>query len=325
MKQPIVLYKKLPDDLLQRLENHFDVRFFDGINAANRSQVIAALHDAKGMIGASAPIRADLLDHAPQLKAISTISVGYDNFDVPDLTQRHIVLTHTPGVLTNTTADTIFTLLLATARRAVEMAEMVKAGRWTRSIGSESYGVDVHHKTIGILGMGRIGAAVAKRAHAGFDMQVLYVNRQPNLEVEKAFSARRCELDELLATADFVCITLPLTHETEKLINRERLAKMKPNAILINGARGKIVDQAALIDALKQGTLRAAGLDVFEVEPLPADSPLLQLPNVVALPHIGSATHETRYDMAACAVDNLIAALDGSLKQNCVNPELLTQ
>ena len=210
-----------------------------------------------------------------------------------------------------------------TARRTLEMAEMVKAGKWTRSIGNDSYGVDVHHKTIGILGMGRIGAALARRAHAGFGMNVLYWNDRPNTQVEEEFNARRCELDELLTQSDFVCITLPYSEQTHKLINAERLAKMKSSAILINGARGKIVDQAALIEALKNGTIRAAGLDVFEVEPLPADSELLLLPNVVALPHIGSATEETRYNMAACAVDNLITALTGEVTENSVNAHLL--
>ncbi len=323
MKQSVVLYKKIPPDLQQRLEQHFEVRFFDGIKAENREQVIHALSDATGMIGASVPVRADLLDHAPHLRAISTISVGYDQFDVSDLTQRRIVLMHTPTVLTETTADTVFTLIMMTARRALEMAEMVKAGKWQRSIGSESYGVDVHDKTIGILGMGRIGAAVARRAHAGFGMKVLYWNDMPNPRVEQAYAAQRYELEPLLKQADFVCITLPLTDQTYRLINAQRLAQMRPEAILINGARGKIVDQAALIEALKNGTIRAAGLDVFEVEPLPADSELLKLPNVVALPHIGSATHETRYNMAACAVDNLITALTGEVRENSVNGHLL--
>ncbi|MFE8153092.1 NAD(P)-dependent oxidoreductase [Brenneria goodwinii] len=319
MKQPIVLYKKIPPDLHQRLEEQFDVRFFDGINAANQSEVIGALGDAEGMIGASAPVREALLDHAPQLRAISTISVGYDQFDVDDLTRRGIVLMHTPSVLTETTADTVFTLILMTARRAQEMGELVKSGQWTRSIGSEYYGTDVHHKTIGILGMGRIGAAVARRANAGFGMPVLYWNDRPNPQVEQTLGARRCELDTLLAEADFVVITLPYNEQTHHLINAERLRKMKPSAIFINGARGRIVDQPALIEALKHGVIRAAGLDVFEVEPLPADSPLPGLSNVVALPHIGSATYETRYNMAACAVDNLIAALNGDIKENSVN------
>lgn len=254
------------------------------------------------------------------LHAISTISVGVDQFNVPDLTERKINLMHTPSVLTETTADTIFTLVLNSARRVIEMAEMVKEGRWTRSIGVDCYGTDVNGKTIGILGMGRIGYAVAKRAYAGFGMSVLYYNDVANPMAEQDFKARRCELDDLLAQSDFVCVVLPLLPETEKFIGKAQLQKMKPSAFLINGSRGKIVDEAALIDALQQGVIRGAGLDVFEKEPLPADSPLLSLSNVVALPHIGSATHETRYAMVRCAVDNLIAALNNDVSVNCVNP-----
>ncbi|WP_058910933.1 NAD(P)-dependent oxidoreductase [Entomohabitans teleogrylli] len=325
MKPAIVLYKRIPEDLRQRLDAHFEVRFFDGINDANRSAVQAALQDARGMIGASAPVRAGLLDCAPQLQAISTISVGVDQFDPDDLTRRGILLMHTPTVLTETTADTIFMLLMMTARRAGELAEWVKAGHWKRSIDATMYGVDVHHKTIGIIGMGRIGAALARRAHGGFAMRVLYVNETANQQVEQQYDARRCSLDELLAQSDFVCLTLPLTPQTEKMIDARRLAQMKPGAILVNGARGKIVNQQDLIDALKKEIIRGAGLDVFEQEPLPADSELLRLPGVVALPHIGSATHETRYNMAACAVDNLITALTGTVTHNGYNLHQLTQ
>lgn len=230
---------------------------------------------------------------------------------------------HTPTVLTETVADTIMSLVLATARRVVEVAERVKAGEWQGSIGPDWYGVDVHHKTIGILGMGRIGLALAQRAHFGFGMPVLYNARRTHEEAEQRFNARRCDLDTLLAESDFLCITLPLTEQTFHLIGREQLAKMKQSGILINAGRGPVVDEQALIEALQDGTIHAAGLDVFEQEPVAVDSPLLKMANVVALPHIGSATHETRYGMAECAVDNLIAALTGTVTENCVNPQLL--
>lgn len=323
MKKNIVLYKKIPAEQQLRLEERFNVSYFDGINDANRDAVKLALKNADGMIGASVPVREELLNCTEQLRAISTISVGVDQFDVDDLTQRGIRLMHTPSVLTDTTADTIFTLILATARRAVELSMMVRAGKWKKSIGEEFYGVNVHHKTIGILGMGRIGSAVAKRANAGFDMKVLYVNEFQNKDVEEKYQAKRCELDELLQHSDFVVITLPLTKETEKLINKEKLNLMKPSAILVNGARGKIVDQKALIEALQNKTIRAAGLDVFEVEPLPIDSPLMNINNVVLTPHIGSATFETRYDMVVTAVDNIITALSGHKPTtNWVNPQV---
>ncbi|BBU94448.1 MULTISPECIES: NAD(P)-dependent oxidoreductase [Providencia] len=322
MKQNIILYKSIPTDQLERLQQHFNVTVFDSVTPENLASFKQALSRADGIIGASYPITADDIANAPNLKAASTISVGVDQFDIDAMNARKIALMHTPNVLTETTADTIFTLVLCSARRIIEMAEMVKNGQWTQSIGEDAYGSNVNGKTIGILGMGRIGYAVAKRAYLGFGMPVLYYNNHIHPDAETQLKARRCDLDTLLAESDFVCVVLPLSASTEKLIGKNELAKMKPSAFLINGSRGRIVDEAALIDALESGTIRGAGLDVFEVEPLPSNSKLLTLPNVVALPHIGSATHETRYAMVECAVDNLIAALKGDLSQNCVNPEI---
>ncbi|GAB2946294.1 glyoxylate/hydroxypyruvate reductase GhrB [Hafnia psychrotolerans] len=323
MKPSIVLYKKLPADLHQRLEKHFSIVEFEGITEENRPKVFDALQQAEGLIGSGGAVNKELLDHAPRLRGVSTISVGYDNFDVDELTRREIPLMHTPTVLTETVADTVMALVLATARRVVNVAERVKAGEWTSNIGADWFGVDVHHKTLGIIGMGRIGLALAQRAHFGFDMQVLYNARSQHKAAEERFGAKKCELDELLAKSDFVCVLLPLTNQTFHTIGKEQLAKMKSSAILISAGRGPVIDEKALIAALQEGTIHAAGMDVFETEPLPKNSPLLSLPNVVALPHIGSATHETRYGMAACAVDNLIAALTGEVKENCVNPHIL--
>ncbi|OSM97740.1 glyoxylate/hydroxypyruvate reductase GhrB [Lonsdalea populi] len=316
MKPEIILYGRIPEDLRARLSSHFTVNECQSLPPVNDP----SLARAEGLIGAGGQIDQAFLSHLPRLRAVSTISVGYDNIDVAALNQKNALLMHTPTVLTDTVADTVMTLMLMTARRALESAERVKAGEWRRSIGRDWYGVDVHHKAIGILGMGRIGMAVAQRAHFGFNMPVRYHARRRHPEAERRFNAHYDELETLLTESDFLCITLPLTPETRHLINRERLEKMKPGAILINIGRGPVVDELALIDALRNGQLLGAGLDVFETEPLPVDSPLLTLPNVVALPHIGSATHETRYAMAACAVDNLIAALTGDVKENCVNP-----
>jgi glyoxylate/hydroxypyruvate/2-ketogluconate reductase len=311
----IVAYKPLPDDVLAYLREHAEVVQVD---AGQRDAFAAALKDADGAIGASVKITPAILEGAKKLKALSTISVGFDNFDVPDLTQRGIVLTHTPDVLTESTADTVFSLILATARRVVELADWVKAGKWQGSVGPAQFGLEVQGKTLGIVGLGRIGGAVARRAALGFNMKVLYTNRSPNPQAEQAYGARRVELAELLASSDFVCLQVPLTPETQHLIGA-----MKRSAILINASRGATVDEAALIEALQSGTIHAAGLDVFETEPLPVDSPLLSMPNVVALPHIGSATHETRHAMALNAAENLVAALDGTLTRNVVNRDVL--
>ncbi len=323
MKPSIVLYRPIPDEQRRRLAQHFSVTEFNAITAENRDDVLKAMVTAEGLIGMGGKIDKHFLDHSPKLRAVSTVSVGYDSFDVEEMTRRGILMMHTPTVLTETVADTMMALMLASARRIVELAEWIKAGQWKGDIGEQQYSHDVHHKTIGIVGMGRIGMALAQRAHFGFNMPVLYMSRRPHEEAENRFNARRCDLDTLMAEADFVCITLPHTPETEHLISRDQLAKMKSSGILINAGRGAVVDEAALIEALENKTILAAGLDVFETEPLPVSSPLLAMPNVVAVPHVGSATHETRYNMAVCAVDNLIAALNGTVKENCVNSVLL--
>ncbi|CAB3714117.1 Glyoxylate/hydroxypyruvate reductase B [Paraburkholderia phenoliruptrix] len=316
----IVAWKSLPEDVLAYLQQHADVVQAD---PARPDAFVAALREADGGIGASVRITPAMLEGATRLKALSTISVGFDQFDVADLTRRGIVLAHTPDVLTESTADTVFSLILASARRVVELAEWVKAGHWQRSIGPAQFGVDVQGKTLGIVGLGRIGGAVARRAALGFNMRVLYTNRSANPEAEAAYGARRVELPELLASADFVCLQVPLTAQTRHLIGARELASMKKSAILINASRGAIVDEAALIEALGNGTIHGAGLDVFEQEPLAADSPLLKMANVVALPHIGSATHETRHAMARNAAENLVAALAGTLTTNIVNRDVL--
>lgn len=322
MKPSIILYKAMPDDLQKRLEDHFIVTRVPNLHPETVQQHAEAFASAEGLLGSSEKVDAALLEKMPKLRATSTISVGYDNFDVDALNDRKILLMHTPTVLTETVADTMMALVLSTARRVVEVAERVKAGEWTKNIGPDWFGIDVHHKTLGIVGMGRIGLALAQRAHFGFGMPILYNARRHHMEAEERFGARYCELDALLEEADFVCLVLPLTDETHHMIGADQFARMKSSAIFINAGRGPVVDEKALIAALKNGEIHAAGLDVFEQEPLPADSELLSLPNVVALPHIGSATHETRYNMAACAVDNLIDALNGKVEKNCVNPQI---
>jgi phosphogluconate 2-dehydrogenase len=319
MKKRVLAYGRLNDAQLDQLRKDFEVEVFPGLESADDPAFRAALPDAHGLIGASLAITPEVLDAAPSLEAIATISVGYDNYPVEELTRRGILLCNTPDVLTETTADTGFLLIMAAARRAVELADLVKRGGWTAGIGPEHFGSDVHGKTLGMIGLGRIGAAIARRGALGFGMRVLYANASPKPALEVELGAERREMEALLAEADFVCVTVPLTAETEHLIGEHEFARMKPSAIFVNIARGKVVHEAALIEALEMGRIRAAGLDVFEQEPLSPESPLPHMTNVVALPHIGSASHETRTAMAQRAVDNLVRALKGERPISLVN------
>ncbi|TDV72820.1 NAD(P)-dependent oxidoreductase [Pseudomonas sp. LP_7_YM] len=320
MKKQVVLYKKLSPPLIARLEAVAQVTLIEDPKSADgMARLRDALPEADGLLGASIKLAAPLLDLAPKLKVVSSVSVGVDNYDIEYLTGRGILLTNTPDVLTETTADTGFALIMATARRVVELASMVRAGQWTQNIGPTHFGTDVHGKTLGIIGMGRIGEALAQRGHFGFGMPVIYHSHSPKPAVETRFGAQYRSLEILLREADFVCLTLPLTAQTQGLIGAKQFALMRPETIFINIARGKVVDEQAMIQALRNRHIRAAGLDVFEREPLPADSPLLQLDNVVATPHMGSATHETREAMARCAVNNMLGALTGERPKNLVN------
>jgi glyoxylate reductase len=285
----------------------------------DRATLLSKVRDADGLLCLlTDKIDAELLDTGSKLKVVSQMAVGYDNIDVPACTSRGIPVGNTPGVLTETTADLAFALLLATARRVVEADHVTRNGDWKTWSPMQLTGPDVHHATIGIVGMGRIGYEVARRA-AGFQMRILYSKRTPHVEAERDFGAEHVSLDELLAQSDFVSLHTPLSPETKHQISTPQLAKMKPTAMLINTARGPIVDQKALYEALVAGTIAAAGIDVFEVEPVPLSEPLLTLPNVVALPHIGSASIATRTKMAVLAAENLVAGLRGEPLPHQVN------
>lgn len=310
-RKTVLVYRELPPAQLDRIRNEHDVIV---ANPRIPNQVQAfydGLPTADGMVGSSYAINESILKHAPLLKVISSISVGVDKFELDALRRRGITLCHTPGVLTETVADLLFAMVLATSRRIVELGRYVQQGRWKRSIGDDLFGWDVHGKTLGILGYGRIGQALAQRAAMGFGMPVLYHSRRAVPSGLPEGKARSASLREVLELSDFIVVVLPLTEETRGMIGAAEFALMKPEAIFINGARGPIVQETALLDALDQGRLRAAGLDVFETEPLPLDSPLRDHPKVTALPHIGSATHETRSAMSEMATSNLLLALQG--------------
>lgn len=323
MKKRIVLYKRVQPDVLELLNRHFEIAQFDGLASADRPAFLAALARAQGLIGMYGRIDAATIDAAPLLEAVCTVSVGYDAIDLDRLNARGILLCNTPDVLTETTADTAFALILGTARRVAELAQWMKEGHWRQPVAEPQYGSDVHGKTLGIVGLGRIGTAVARRGALGFGMRVLYTARTPKPQAEQELGAQRRELDQLLEQSDFVCVLAPLSAETRHLIGAPQFARMKPGAYFINAARGAVVDETALIAALRQGRIAGAGLDVYQQEPLPMDSPLLTLPNVLALPHIGSATRETRHAMELCAADNLIEALAGRRPRYLVNPQVL--
>lgn len=311
MRKTVLVFRALPDDLLARIRAQHEVVLADPRRPEQVETFRAALPQAQAMIGSSVKLGEPELAAAPQLQVISSISVGVDNYDLRYLKQRGISLCHTPGVLTETTADTIFSLVMATSRRIVELSNLVREGRWTRNIGEDLFGWDVNRKTIAILGFGRIGQALARRAALGFGMKVFYVNES---EVDTAACGglvQRATLPEALGSADIVCVTLPLTDETRGLMGQREFGLMKRGAFFINGARGAIVQEPALLEALDSGHLRGAGLDVFAIEPLPLASPLRTHPLVTPLPHIGSATHETRRAMAEMATDSLLAALAG--------------
>lgn len=310
-KPKAILFKKLDEQVVAYLQEHCELVYLEGLNEQTRPRFEAELPEAEGILGSGLKVDAALLDRAPRLRVVSNFGVGYDNLDTAELKARGIIAANTPEVLNDSVADAVMGLMLAAARRIPELDRYVRAGRWTGSVGEQYYGTDVHHKTVGIIGMGAIGERIAQRARFGFDMEVLYHNRSRKEDAEHRYGARYCSMDELLAESDFVCLMTPLTSETRGMMGRAEFAKIKPGAIFINASRGATVDEEALLHALKSGIIAAAGLDVFEREPIPGDHPLLALDNVVALPHIGSATHETRLNMAWLAARNLVAALEG--------------
>jgi glyoxylate/hydroxypyruvate/2-ketogluconate reductase len=318
----ILAYERVEKPVLDKLKKNHDVRFFKNIDTNSDPNFIEYLKEVEGIIGLGLPVNRDLLDKAPNLRIVSNVSVGYNNLDIDELTKRNIMATNTPEILTDTVADMAFGLILATARRIPELDYFVKSGQWTESLTEKHYGVDVHHKKLGIIGMGRIGNAIAKRAHHGFDMEILYHSRTKKPKAEENFNATYKNLDDLLKEADFVCLITPLTKETEGLIGRKEFQLMKNTAIFINASRGRTIIEQDLIEALKNKEILAAGLDVFEQEPINPVNELLTLKNVVTLPHIGSSSYETELEMSELAANNLVKGLNGTKPPNIINPDV---
>jgi len=322
MSKPTVFVTRIiPEKALQMVREHGAATVWEGELPPSRDDLLRAVARADGLLCLlTDPVDADVIDAAPRLRVISQMAVGYDNIDLPAATRRRIPVGHTPGVLTDTTADFAFALLMAAARRISEAERFARAGRWKTWGPTLLMGQDVYGATLGIVGMGRIGQAVARRAR-GFEMRVLYADPSEP-EAARELGAVRVDLDDLLAQADFVSLHVPLTAATERLIDARALARMKPTAILVNTARGPVVDQAALYDALVSGQIAYAALDVTDPEPIAPDDPLLSLDNCLIVPHIASSSVATRTRMAVMAAENLIAGLSGNRLPHCANPQV---
>jgi glyoxylate reductase len=317
MPEKVLVTREIPSAGLLALEP-FDVRVLHE-RPPERGELIDAVRGVSGILStATEKVDGEVMDAASEaLRVIANMAVGYDNVDVEAAAERGVVVTNTPGVLDETTADVAFMLLLAAARRLGEGERLLRAGRWEWWGPKQLMGRDIWGKRLGILGLGRIGQAVARRAK-GFGMDVLYYNRSRKEEAEQELGARYMDLDELLETADFVSVHTPLTDETYHLIGPKELGRMKLTAILVNTSRGPVVDEGALAEALAGGRIFAAGLDVYEEEPV-VHPKLLELENVVLAPHIGSASIETRDKMAALAAENIVAVLSGQEPKTPVN------
>jgi glyoxylate reductase len=312
MKPKVYITRKLPDQVVEKIQQTCEIEMWDDEDKPVPREVL--LEKVIGIDGLycllTEQIDKDLLDKAKNLKVISNMAVGYNNIDIEAANHKGITITNTPGVLTETTADLTFALLMATSRRIIEASSYLREGSWNTWSPMQLTGQDVYGATLGIIGMGRIGEAVAKRAK-GFNMKIVYYNRSRKEGVEEDLGIQYLEMETLLQESDFVVIMTPYSPETKNLISHHELGLMKRSGILINTARGGIVNEDALYTALCNGNIWAAGLDVFEKEPVSLEHPLLSLPNVVALPHIGSASIKTRLKMADLAAENLIKGVQG--------------
>ena len=321
----VYVTRKFFDEAIELIKTVADVEIYEEeLDPVPRELLLQKVEQVDGLLPMiTDKIDAELLDHGKNLKVVSNYAVGYNNIDVPAATQRGVIVTNTPDVLTDATADCAFMHIIATARRLVEVDKYVRDGKWVKAWGPKMLlGSDLAGKTLGVVGLGRIGSALVPRAK-GFKMNVVYNDAHRNPEKEKTLGIEYREFDALLKEADYVSLHVPLNEKTMHLIGERELELMKPTAFLVNTSRGPVIDEKALVKALKEGKIAGAGLDVHYVEPTPADNPLLELDNVTVTPHIGSATSGTRLAMAMKAATNLVAALKGEKPTDIVNPSVL--
>ncbi|MDN5313473.1 MAG: glyoxylate reductase [Thermoanaerobacteraceae bacterium] len=323
MKPKVYVTRIIPEKGLEILREAADVKVWQDELPPPREVLLKEVEDVDGLVSLlTDKIDAELFERAKKLKIVSNYAVGFDNIDLDEATKRGIMATNTPGVLTETTADLAFALLMATARRIVEADKFARAGKWKTWGPMLMLGQDVYGAKLGLIGLGRIGYAVAKRAK-GFDMDVMYYDMFRNEKAEQELGLKFVELEHLLKESDFVSIHVPLTPETKHLINEKTLGLMKKTAILVNTARGPVVDEKALYEALVSNKIAGAGLDVMDPEPPSMDNPLLKLDNVIILPHIASASVATRTKMAVMAAENCVAGLKGDVPPNLLNKQVL--
>lgn len=310
-------------EVLDRIARLHEMKVWEGEDTPPRHMLLAEVQDIDGLLPIGFdPIDAEIMNAAPKLRVISNFGDGYENIDVAEATRRGIPVGHTPDVLTETTADLVFALLLACARRIVEGDAFTRQGKWRMHAHLDLPGVDVNHATLGIIGLGKIGMQVAKRAK-GFNMRVLYYSRTRKVDIESILGVEYVpDLHSLLSESDFISINTPLTDQTRNMIGADEFAVMKPTAILVNASRGAVIDQKALYEALKSHQILRAALDVTAVEPIPLNDPLLTLDNLIIVPHLGSAVPAIRKKMMAMAVEHLIAGLQGNKIHHCVNPSV---
>ncbi|WP_102348601.1 2-hydroxyacid dehydrogenase [Bacillus sp. Marseille-P3661] len=318
MKPKILITQPIPESVTNYLKGFFEIECWEQQETIPKGILYENVRDIQGLMNVGIPINEELLSNAPNLKVVSNISAGYNNFSIEDMRNYNVVGTNTPGVLDETVNDLVFGLILSTARRISELDSFMRAGKWQSGDDSHLFGLDVHGRTLGIIGLGRIGESICKRAIHGFGMNVLYHNRSRKSDIEEQLGITYASMDELLSASDFIVLMTPLTKETHHLIGEKEFAKMKNTAIFINASRGPTVDEQALINALKEKQIFGAGLDVFEQEPIDPNNPLLQLENVVLTPHIGSATTFTRENMAKVAAENLVEILINKNYKNVV-------